>query len=450
MSNERHTSPPAYFLSLSLENVRSFGDKQTISFTQGGIPTQWTIILGNNGVGKTTILKSLAAISPIYDGQTSEEELSLEEATRLGRYQVSFLRLLTKWSPIRHDGEKLAKIEVLGRIGINLVTKARFASKILQKQLTAKIRNQLTASLYTIDEAGLICYGYGAGRTTGTTSLSESQNTNDTCISLFDDKANLMNPEEWFLQFFINSKLQPDNTLISSYYDRVKQALLDVLPDVTDLKITSVGRPESPRQELQLYTPYGWVRLSEMSLGYQTLTVWLTDLASRLFERYPTSPNPLAEPAIVLVDEIDLHLHPEWQRELIGFLSRTFPNTQFIATAHSPLVVQAAADAGANIVLLEREGDQVVVRSDVQQVQNWRIDQILTSDLFGLDTARSINTENQLKRRAELLSKARLTKKEQIELEDLNSFAHSQPSGETKVERSREALLEELARKLGK
>lgn len=60
--------------------------------------------------------------------------------------------------------------------------------------------------------------------------------------------------------------------------------------------------------------------------------------------------NRLADPAVVLVDEIDLHLHPIWQRRLIGFLSERFPNTQFIVTAHSPLIVQAASDP------LERPG----------------------------------------------------------------------------------------------
>src|SRR5207247_4303505 len=74
-------------------------------------------------------------------------------------------------------------------------------------------------------------------------------------------------------------------------------------------------------------------------------TLFRSDLASRLVERYPDSPDPLAEPAVVLVDEIDLHLHPQWQRKLMGFLSARFPSTQFIATAHSPLVVQAAAGA---------------------------------------------------------------------------------------------------------
>ena len=141
------------------------------------------------------------------------------------------------------------------------------------------------------------------------------------------------------------------------------------------------------------------------------------------------SPNPLAEPAVVLVDEIDLHLHPRWQRTLLQFLSDTFPNAQFIATAHSPLVVQAAMDA--NIVLLRREGDHVVIENDVEAIKNWRIDQVLTSDLFGLESARPPQLDHALRERERLLSKSRLTKADRERLTQLESEIGELPTGET-------------------
>ena len=156
---------------------------------------------------------------------------------------------------------------------------------------------------------------------------------------------------------------------------------------------------------------------------------WMVDFASRLFERYPDSPNPLAEPAIALVDEIDLHLHPRWQRTLMQFLSETFPNTQFIVSAHSPLVVQAATDA--NIVLLRREGDHVVIDNDIQAIKGWRIDQVLTSDLFGLESARPPDLDPALKERTRLLSKTRLTAKDKVRLRELEAEIGTLPTGET-------------------
>src|SRR5262249_21761848 len=138
---------------------------------------------------------------------------------------------------------------------------------------------------------------------------------------------------------------------------QVKQLLVAILPEVEDIRFNPSGGV-LPRPSVEFRTPYGWVPLRSLGYGYQTLIAWMVDFASRMVERYPDSPDPLVEPAVVLVDEIDLHLHPQWQRKLIGHLTEHFPKTQFIVTAHSPLVVQAAA--GANIAVLRREGDHVV------------------------------------------------------------------------------------------
>ncbi|RZK27704.1 MAG: hypothetical protein EOO61_23065 [Hymenobacter sp.] len=173
-------------------------------------------------------------------------------------------------------------------------------------------------SIYLKEHLGLICYGYGANRATGNSNLSEALEMVDTCASLFNDRADLLNPEEWFLQMEYSSLKEDEQA--AKALEQVRQTLLKVLPDVADIRISSKSR----QQYLELQTPYGWVRLRDMSLGYQTLVVWLTDFASKLFIRYPDSPNPLEEPAIVLIDEIDLHLHPSWQRKLIGFLSGIF------------------------------------------------------------------------------------------------------------------------------
>ncbi|WP_157774740.1 AAA family ATPase [Melittangium boletus] len=197
---------------------------------------------------------------------------------------------------------------------------------------------------------------------------------------------------------------------------------------------------------VEVKTHFGWVAMRGLSLGYRTLIAWMVDLASRLFERYPNSPNPLAEPAVVLVDEIDLHLHPTWQRELIGHLTERFPSTQFIVTAHSPLVVQSATDA--NIVVLKREGDHVLIDNDVESIRGWRVDQILTSDLFGLETARPPQVEEFLKERTALLSKARLTKKDEARLRELDSAIGPLPTGETKTEREALDLIQRAAERM--
>ncbi len=195
-------------------------------------------------------------------------------------------------------------------------------------------------------------------------------------------------------------------------------------------------------------TPYGWVRVGELSLGYRTLMAWVIDFAARMLARYPDRDNPLAEPAVCLVDEVDLHLHPTWQRELIGFLDERFPNTQFIVTAHSPLVVQAAEQA--NIAVLRRhEGeDFVTIHNDLDAIRGWRVDQILTSDLFGLDGSRAPRVNELMRERARLLGQSTLDEADQQRVAELDEQLDSLPYGDNRVDQEAWDIVRKFARTL--
>jgi predicted ATP-binding protein involved in virulence len=131
--------------------------------------------------------------------------------------------------------------------------------------------------------------------------------------------------------------------------------------------------------------------LEDLGYGYQATLAWVADLAKRMFDQYPDLENPLHGPAVVLVDEIDLHLHPEWQRKIIKYLSDLFPNTQFIVTAHSPLIIQSAENV--NIIMLEKddnpEGKGINIRQRFGSFQGWTVDEILTELMNLGDRTRS-------------------------------------------------------------
>jgi predicted ATP-binding protein involved in virulence len=273
--------------------------------------------------------------------------------------------------------------------------------------------------------------GYGATRRSGNTSLNKSLNIENSA-SLYSDNVDLINVEEWFLQkdYEIKSATGKIKQRLEKQFEQIKEVLKRILPDIENIRVAAIDENRSyPVAEFE--TPYGWVRFSSLGLGYRTMVAWMVDLGRSLFQRYPDSEDPLAEPAIVLVDEIDLHLHPKWQRTIISYLTERFPNTQFIVTAHSPLIVQAARNA--NIVLLKREGDHVVIDNDPDIVDNWRVDQILVS-MFGLPTARPADVEEFILRRQALLSKSKLTKKDKAELQELESKIGSMPTAENPVD----------------
>ena len=173
----------------------------------------------------------------------------------------------------------------------------------------------------------------------------------------------------------------------------------------------------------------------------------MVDFAKGLLDRYPDSPDPLAEPAVCLVDEIDLHLHPKFQRTIIQFLTETFPNTQFIVTAHSPLIVVAAEERplDANIILLKRDGDQTVVVNEPEDVSMWSVDQILNSDLFGHVTPRSKSLTEFQTERDTLLAKPKLTKKDQARLDELDAKIGFVPFGQDQAEIKAESIIQQLA-----
>ncbi|HVC93268.1 MAG TPA: AAA family ATPase [Pirellulales bacterium] len=287
-----------------------------------------------------------------------------------------------------------------------------------------------------------VCFGYGAARRTGTLPLSDGD-LEDTTASLFSDSAELRSAEEWLAQLdWAASKTSVVQKRQKSTFEDVRKLLVQILPDVNDIRIAAPTETR-PLPRVEFETPFGWTPLRSLGFGYQSLITWMVDFASHMVELYPDSHDPLAEPAVVLVDEIDLHLHATWQRDLMAYLTKRFPNTQFIVTAHSPLIVQAAAEVDANIALLRREGDHVVIDNDIEAVRGWRVDQVLTSDLFGLPSARPPALDGIIKRREEILLKPRVSKADQAELARLEKQIGWLPAGETAAEAAKNMRLVE-------
>lgn len=415
---------PVYFLSLEVENVRCFGPKQKLDLSDGnGRPAQWTIILGDNGVGKTTLLQCLVAVMPIGDFEYAEETDEIF-GTIIPSYEGRYL----SWKPYRYSQDRIQlSLSCDYFLGSHLQGKngGKEVKGLQVNGWSEGIWVRNNSEFEQLDE--LIGYAYGASRHMSQTALSESNS--DSVASLFFDDASLLNAEEWFLQTDYTARINsPIQKQAIEQRRQLQEVLVNLLPDVSNIRIARLSE-KNPKPRVELQTPYGWVSIKDLSLGYRTLIAWMVDFASRMFDIYSNSPNPLAEPAVVLVDEIDLHLHPRWQRKLMNYLSDRFPNTQFIATAHSPLVVQAATDA--NIVLLRREGDHVVIDNDPQTIEGWRVDQILTSELFGLESARPPQYDAALEERQKILSKAKLTKKDKGRLKTLEAQIGTLPTAET-------------------
>ena len=405
-------SQNAYFLSLELENVRCFGERQKIDFSDGHRNwKRWTIILGNNGTGKTTLLQSLVVMLPLLE-KLNKKQFYLPMISELIH---SIVR-----DPRRNDRQTC-------ELKVKFLPLDKSSPCPEMEWFHSNSHNYCLGWEVSFS---INCFAYGSSRKAGATSLSE-QDKENAYKNLFDETVLLINPEEWLLQADYASKRKSEfQKKREQELKFIKEILIKILPDVEDLRFSETESGRTPKPIVEFRTHYGWVESRDLSLGYRTSMAWMVDFASRMFDLYPESENPLAEPAVVLIDEIDLHLHPKWQRELIDYLTNLFPNTQFIVTTHSPLIVQAAAARDANIVVCRREGDHVVIDQSVEAVKNWRTDQILTSDFFDLPTARPKEIEPFLEERQKILSKAKLTKKDEMRLTELENEIGFMPVSE--------------------
>ena len=174
-------------------------------------------------------------------------------------------------------------------------------------------------------------------------------------------RANFRDFAEWFYAWeneeLREQKQRRDFDYRLKELDAVRQAITSMVPGASDLHIKH--RPR--RIVLSFEQDSGkteTLSLNQLSGGYRIVLAVAGDLARRMAHGNPHLADPLASEAIVLIDEIELHLHPLWQQHILTDLTRTFPNTQFIVSTHSPQVLTTLRPE--QIVTLGREDGRIV------------------------------------------------------------------------------------------
>jgi predicted ATP-binding protein involved in virulence len=180
------------------------------------------------------------------------------------------------------------------------------------------------------------------------------------------------------------------------------------------------------------------VLLNSWGDGYKSTFTWVLDfLGWAVYAKRIRKAKDLNDfRGIVLIDEVELNMHPLWQRSVVKILKEQFPNVQFIVTSHSPLIAAGAADfKEAKICVFRNENGGIKVIEDLPSIRGMRVDQVLTSLAFGLHTTISIGSVSDIKRFTELMSKKR-DKDEEEEYKKLSvSIEKESTLGETKTEK---------------
>jgi predicted ATPase len=217
-------------------------------------------------------------------------------------------------------------------------------------------------------------------------------------MSLFDSEQTLINPVSWLKDQKLleleknfdnaNAFAEDKNLPISYPVEFLEKVFYDLLEKNVEIQIDGSG--VSFREKGTILS------FDQLSEGYKSILIFVSDLLFRLSKITENTANPMQTKAVVMVDEIDLHLHPKWQRVVIGKLRKLFPNIQFFFTTHSPTIIQGASDDAIIFRVYRNKEDGKTRISDVYYRKNLNhlmINTILTSPLFGLEDSRMSDDE---------------------------------------------------------
>jgi uncharacterized protein (TIGR02646 family) len=176
----------------------------------------------------------------------------------------------------------------------------------------------------------------------------------------------------------------------------------------------------------------GGVPLEHLSDGFQSLLALAADIVAVMISRWPAME---AAEGIVLIDELDAHLHPRWRMRIVQSLRDVFPRVQFLASSNDPLCLRGLRN-GEVVVMRRNEKNEAVVLTDVPPVEGLRVDQLLTSEFFGLYSTIDPGLDQLFDEYYLLKAKPRLTKAEAARQAELDErLAELQVLGSTRRER---------------
>lgn len=321
---------------LKLHNFRSF------ELLELDLGDRLTLLIGDNGSGKTSILDSIA----VGFGAMS---------TLLPKVKgISF-----KKSDIRQIGDKKApyvQVTLKSNSGIAWSRTERsrreLREPVAQKELgISDLKNYVLNIVHQIDRQGEAIYidlpvyaYYGVSRALLDVPLSrkgfsKSFNRFEAYEGALDASSIFRSAFKWFYYRELDELRwqREQNSFDVKFHDLLatRKAIEKIFKGVSNPRILT--------NPLRFVVDVNGepLDINQLSDGYKTMLGLVMDLAYRMSVANPHLPDPLSTEAVVMIDEIDLHLHPEWQRRVISDLMNVFKNTQFIVTTHSPFIVES-------------------------------------------------------------------------------------------------------------
>ncbi len=315
---------------------------------------QWIFLTGENGYGKTLILQAI--VIALFGNQ--DGDIILSKIDKDTFFYAEF-------------NNKETFINVLSNHGyIHTENKDGYNIEFKRKNMTSFKK----------------FVAYGASR------LNKNPRpfNNNQTYSIFNSYGELLDIEDRLITW-------ENRASQKQYFKSAKEILLNLLsPYIIDIKIISEGT--------QTFIKYEEIdsdilkSFNELASGYKSIITMIGDLIIRLSEHQAEITDFKNLEGIVLIDEIDLHLHPKWQKQLVKKLNELFPKIQFIASTHSPIPLLGAPPKRTAIFNVNRTKEEGITVKRLFQIEkelpNLLPNVLLTSPVFGLDNIKSEYNEN--------------------------------------------------------
>ena len=302
--------------------------------------TNWIFLTGKNAFGKTTILQTLAyELGSIYENRNNKPDI----------YKNTLF--------IQHTLD----------IGFKEISNSYEGFK---KYIVA----------------------YGPNRLLVTSQGAKDSNN---IINIFPEgyEIPLKNYELEFSRWYFKQNLDDE---FKQKYRKVKELMIKIIPNVIDIEITKYDKvlyTEIDENDSELDP----LPLEKLAAGMKGIIAMVGDMILRLFDTQPHIYDPTELTGIVIIDEFDLHLHPDWQRKFPELLSTAFPKVQFIVSTHSPIPL-LGAPKNTVILNVQRTKEEGITVRRLEKIEkelpNLLPNTLLTSPVFGLDSIKSVENKD--------------------------------------------------------
>lgn len=362
---------------LELENFRGF-KKAAVDFPKGNV----AVFFGWNGAGKTAVLDAVAIIlseiadrkityglSLGYDDIRSEEKTVRVSGVYIlfDKEEKTFVQFSLGESPVRYvealDLNEALKKDLYSSNNENLPVIAYYKTNrelnFAESDIDSQLRN-LNGRKFAYHNA-----------------ISAGINDFQDFVAWFrydEDKENEDKIEKQDLKY--------ESPRLKTIRRSVSEFLSKLNVNFAELKVRRQSNGEidfsKPSQKFALVVQKAGqeLKLTQLSSGERSLILLVADIARRAAILNPHLDDPLQSEGVVLIDEIELHLHPKWQRAVIPALSETFPNIQFIIATHSPQVLSQVE----NGAVFEIDNFQIHQRNTYGRDNNWLLHVIMEDD----------------------------------------------------------------------